>query len=50
MTLKLAEKLCFMTMKKNAKFEEELTCPFKPDMRNLTNFDWSTGKSKKIAL
>ena len=50
MTLKLAEKLCFMTMKNNAKFEEESTCHFKSDMRNLTNFDWSTGKSKKIAL
>ena len=50
MTLKFAEKLCVMTMKSNAKFEEELTCHFKTDMRNLTNFDWSTQKSKKIAL
>ena len=50
MTLKFAEKLCVMTMKNNAKFEEELTCHFKTDMRNLTNFDWSTQKSKKIAL
>ena len=39
-----------MTMKNNAKFEEELTCHFKTDMRNLTNFDSSTQKSKKIAL
>ena len=37
-------------MKNNAKFEEELTCHFKTDMRNLTNFDSSTRKSKKIAL
>ena len=37
-------------MKDNAKFEEELTCHFKTDMRNLTNFDSSTRKSKKIAL
>ena len=37
-----------MTMKNNAKFEEELTCHFK--MRNSTNFDSSTQKSKKIAL
>ena len=33
-----------MTMKNNAKFEEELTCHFKTDMRNLTNFDSSTQK------
>ena len=26
-------------MKKDAKFEEELTCRFKTDMRNLTDFD-----------
>ena len=50
MTLKFAEELCVMTMKNNAKFEEELTCHFKTDMRNLTNFDSSTRKSKKIAL
>ena len=39
-----------MTMKNNAKFEEELTFHFKTDMRNLTNFDSSTQKSKKIVL
>ena len=50
MTLKFAEELCVMTMKNNAKFEEELTFHFKTDMRNLTNFDSSTRKSKKIAL
>ena len=32
----------------NAKFKEELTCQFKIDMRNLTNFDLSTRKSQKI--
>ena len=31
-------------------FEEELTCQFKIDMRNLTNFDPSTRKSQKFAL
>ena len=31
-----------MTMKNDAKFEEELTCQFKIDMRNLTNFNKST--------
>ena len=39
-----------MTMKNNAKFEEELTFNFKTDMRNLTNFDLTTQKSKKNAL
>ena len=38
MTLKFIEDLCVMTMKSNAKFEEELTCHFKTDMRNLTNY------------
>ena len=47
MTLKFSEELCAMTMKNNAKFEEELTFPFKTVMRNLTNFDSNTLKSKK---
>ena len=34
----------------DTKFEEELTCQFKIDMSNLTNFDLSTRKSKKSAL
>ena len=50
MTLKLTEELCVMTMKNDAKFEEELTCQFKIDLRNLTNFDPSTQKSQKFAL
>ena len=33
-----------MTMTNDAKFEEELTCQFKIDMRNLLNFDLSTQK------
>ena len=36
-----------MTMKNNAKFEEDMTFHFKTDMRNLTNCDSSTRKSKK---
>ena len=39
-----------MTMKNDAKFEEELTCQFKIDMRNLTNVDLNTQKSQKFAL
>ena len=50
MSLKFTEELCVMTMKNDAKFEEELTCQFKIDMRNLTNFDLSTQKSQKFTL
>ena len=39
-----------MTLKNDDKFEEELTCHFKIDMGNLTNFDPSTQKSQKFAL
>ena len=38
-----------MAMKNDAEFEEELTCQFKSDMRNLMNFDPSTQKSQKFA-
>ena len=34
-----------MIMNNDAKFEEELTCRFKIDMMNLTNFETSTQKS-----
>ena len=50
MTLKFPGEICVMTMKNDAKFEEKLNCQFKIDMRNLTNFDMSTRKSRKIAL
>ena len=50
MSLKLKRELCIMTMKNDAKFETELTCHFKIDMRNLTNFDPTTKKSQKFAL
>ena len=36
-----------MTMKNYAKSEEELTCGFKINMRNLTNFDPTTQKLHK---
>ena len=38
-----------MTIKNDAKFEEELTCQLKTDMRNL-NFESSTQKSQKFCL
>ena len=50
MSLKFTEELYVMTMKNDEKFEEELTCRFKTDMRNLTNFDPSTQKSQQFAL
>ena len=48
MSLKFTEELCVKTMKNDAKFEEELTCHFKVDMSNLTNFDLSTWKSQNL--
>ena len=50
MSIKFTTDLCVMTMKNDAKFEKELTCQFKIDMRNLTNFDPSTQKSQKFTL
>ena len=50
MSLKFTGELCVMTMKNNTKFEEELTCQFKMDIRNLTNFDLSTRKFQTSAL
>ena len=39
MSLKSTGELSVMTMKNYAKVEEEPTCHFKVDMRNLTNFE-----------
>ena len=50
MSLKFTEKLFVMTIKNDTKFEKELTCGFKIDKRNFTNFDPSTKKSQKITL
>ena len=50
MSLKFTGELCVMTMKNDAKINEELTCQFKIDMRNLTNFGPSIRKSQKFAL
>ena len=50
MSLKFTGELCAMTIKNDVKLEEELTPPFKIDMRNLTNFDPSIRKSQKFAL
>ena len=35
-----------MTLKSDAKFQEKLTCGLENDMRNMTKFHQSTGKSQ----
>ena len=50
MSLKFTGEFCVMTMSNDSKTEEELTCQFKIDLRNLTNFNASTQKSQKTAL
>ena len=50
MSLKFTVGLCITRMKNDAKFEEDLTCQFKIDMGNLTNFDPRTRKSQKFEL
>ena len=50
MNLKFTEEFCVMAKNNDTKFEEKLTCQFKIDMRNLTNFNPSTPKSQKFAL
>ena len=39
-----------MALKNDEKIEKELTCRFKIDIKNLTNFDSRTRKSQKITL
>ena len=50
MSLKFTGELWVIRMKNDAKIEEDLTCQFKIDVRNLTNFDPSTRKSQKFEL
>ena len=50
MSLRFTEELCKMRMKNDAKFEEDFTCQFNTDMRNLMKFDPSTQKSQKFTL
>ena len=50
MSFNFIREFCVMTMKNDTKLEEELTCQFKIDMRNLTTFDPSTQKSQKFAF
>ena len=39
---------CLVTLKSDANFEEKLTLGSKNDMRNLVNFNASTGKSENL--
>ena len=39
-----------MKLKRDTKFGEELTCRFKIDMKNLTNFNLSTQKPQRFSL
>ena len=48
MRLKFTEELC--VMKNDTKTEDKLTCQFKIDIRNFTNFDPCTRKSKKFVF
>ena len=48
MSLNFTGWFCIMIMKNDAKFEEDLTCQFKIDIRNLTNFDLSTQNLKYL--
>ena len=50
MSLKFTGELCVMIMKNDAKIKEKMTCRFKIDMRDFTNLDLSTQKSKKFAF
>ena len=50
MSIKFTEELYVMAMKNDTKTEEELTCRFTTDMRNLTIFDPSTPMSKNICF
>ena len=50
MSLIFTGELFVMAMNNDSQFEQELTCQFKIDMRNLMNFNPSTQKSQKLAL
>ena len=50
MSSKFTEELCFMKMKNDAKFEDEMTCRLKIDMENLISFDPSPWKKIFILI
>ena len=46
--MKKYRRLNLMTLKNDAKFEEKLTLGSKNDLRNLVNFNASSGKSENF--
>ena len=48
MSQKSTEELRVIILKNDAKFEKELTCALKNDMRNLINFHASSRKSENL--
>ena len=50
MGLKFTEKLCVMTMENDTKIEEDLTCYFKIDMRNLASLIQVLGSLQNLKL
>ena len=46
--LKVTKELCVMTMKNDAKFEEELTCRFKTDMGSWQILTWALESLKNF--
>ena len=44
------EELCVITLKNDEKFEDEMTCGLKNDMRNLSNVDPTLGSLKICSL
>ena len=48
MSLKFTGELCVMAMKNDSKLEEELTCYFKIDMRNLRILTRALENLKKL--
>ena len=50
MSLKFTVELCVITVENDTKIEDELTCRFKFDTRNLADFDPSTRESTKFVF
>ena len=48
MRSKFIGEVCVMTLKNDIKLEEELTCQFQIDKRNLTNFDTNFENHKNL--
>ena len=46
--MKMYRRVSLVTLQSDAKFEEKLTLGSKNDMRNLMNFNISTGKSESF--